>query len=239
MTRRGSSLPKREMIDERLAEMVGPDRCPLCRFRTDDERRFLDSILWESVNDRLFRARLEKGGGFCRAHAAQILEADKRSTGSSLGAAILLAAGLRARARELSDMTRGWRRHAARSIADARRTPDCPVCAQVAAAEGHAASRLATLAAERAWAEALGTAGFCLADLLTVWAAAAASDEGQRAWAPVGAAQLERLREVLARLDGFIDNSSHDRMHLLSDDESRSLREATAILGGGEPGRRT
>jgi hypothetical protein len=110
---------------------------------------------------------------------------------------------------------------------------------QVAAAETHAAARLAKLAAEPAWAEALGTAGFCLADLLTVWAASAASDEGQRAWAPVGAAQLERLREVLARLDGFIDNSSHDRMHLLSDDESRSLREATAILGGGEPGRRT
>jgi hypothetical protein len=238
MTRRRSSLPKREMIDERLAEMVGPDRCPLCRFRIDDERRFLDSILWESVNDRIFRARLEKGGGFCRAHAAQILEADRRSTGSSLGAAILLAAGLRARARELSDMTRGWRRHAARSIADARRKPDCPVCAQVAATEAHAAARLATLAAEPAWAEALGTAGFCLVDLLTVWAAAAASDEGQQAWAPVGAAQLARLQEVLARLDGFIDNSSHDRMHLLSEDESRSLREATAILGGGEPGRR-
>jgi hypothetical protein len=232
-------LPARQSIDERLASMVSPDSCPLCRFRADAAERYLDSLLWESVNDRDVRARLAKGGGFCRTHSGMLLEADRRSTGGSLGGAILLAAGLRQRLRGLEATSGQSRRTISRSLAEARRAPDCPVCTQIATAEQHAAERLVALATEPAWTIALGSAGFCLDDLALTWSVATRSDAHLRGWVGVGSAQVDRLGKLLDRLQGFIDHSSHDQLHLMSDEERASLGEATQALSGRQGKRRT
>jgi hypothetical protein len=231
-------LPARQSIDERLAGMLSADACPLCRFREDAARRYLDSLLWESVNDRDFRGRLAKGGGFCRIHAGQLIEADRRSTGGSLGAAILLATGLRQRLGRLEGLSAGHRRRLARALADARQAPTCPVCARVAEADRDAGERLVALVAEPTWAAALGSAGFCLDDLTAIWSVAASTEAGHRTWSPVAAAQLERLRRLLGRIDAYVDHSSHDTLHLQADEERRSLREVTRALAGDQGAQR-
>ena len=73
-----------------------------------------------------------------------------------------------------------------------------------------------------AWADALATAAFCLDDFLELWAVAG----GDAAFRPVAERQVARMRDLRHRLDGFVDHSSHDRRHLLTDLERTATDEA-------------
>src|SRR5262249_25156092 len=126
-------LPVRTGADVHLADAFDRPGCPLCRERDRTEAAYLESILAESGHDVPFRRALDEGRGFCGRHAALVLDADRRRSGS-LGAAILLRATLTARLPELeaANATRGWSR--ARRVAEAARPPDCPACARNASA---------------------------------------------------------------------------------------------------------
>jgi hypothetical protein len=59
--------------------------CPVCRLRADSAERFLDSLLWESVNDPDKRGEIRRSLGFCREHSWVLAR-----SGASLGVAIVL-----------------------------------------------------------------------------------------------------------------------------------------------------
>jgi hypothetical protein len=87
---------------------------------------------------------------------------------------------------------------------------------------------LVHLTADPAWAEAAATADLCLDHFLALIA------EGPAA-APLSAIetrQLARLRELEERLESFVQRSSHDRRHLITDPERASLAAAASLLGG-------
>ena len=58
--------------------------CPLCDLDNASVRKYISDMLYESVNDRTLRKRLEKQKGFCSFHGELILE-----HGDALGIAIL------------------------------------------------------------------------------------------------------------------------------------------------------
>jgi len=64
--------------------LTQPD-CPVCRLMARDSERYLDSLLWESVNDPGVRHKLREAQGLCHQHAWQLNRA-----GASLGVAILM-----------------------------------------------------------------------------------------------------------------------------------------------------
>jgi len=64
--------------------LTQPD-CPVCRLMARDSERYLDSLLWESVNDPGVRHNLRQAQGFCHEHAWRLSRA-----GASLGVAILM-----------------------------------------------------------------------------------------------------------------------------------------------------
>ncbi|MFL5679706.1 MAG: DUF6062 family protein [Chloroflexota bacterium] len=224
-----AELPIREIGDARLADELAERVCPVCAERDRAATRFVDSILFERVTDRGFRAELDAARGFCRRHTRDVLRAD-RASGSGAGAAILFDAIARVRLAELETALHDRGRSRARRIAAARRPAACPVCGHAAESEASTVERLVALAADDAWADALGDAAFCLDHLLAIVAVA----EPTAAWQRIGERQLQRIGELRGRLGSFAHHSSHDRRHLLTDEERASADEGAAFLGGNE-----
>jgi len=55
--------------------------CALCNLETEGMRHYLDSILYESVNDTKVRAELKRSHGYCHRHAHQLITFDNALTG--------------------------------------------------------------------------------------------------------------------------------------------------------------
>jgi Family of unknown function (DUF6062) len=228
-------LPARSGADASLASAFAAGGCPVCNGRARTEAAYLESILAESVNDVQFRAALDDARGFCEDHSVALLAADRRGAGG-VGAAILLWATLSIRHRELEAAAAGGRRRRGRRIADAARPPSCPACERVGGAQARALERLITLAEQPPWADAVGSAPFCLRHLTALLA----RHPGTPLWDSIEARQIDRLRDLRDRLDGYAYTSSHDRVHLQTDAQRRAPDEAAQLLGGGrpEPGQR-
>ncbi|HVL53125.1 MAG TPA: DUF6062 family protein [Vitreimonas sp.] len=223
-----AELPVRDIADVPLAALFGKPGCPLCRRVTDITTRFVDAMLYESVNDVPFRAELDAGRGFCRHHVHEVLSANRNRTGGSLASAILLGAMLRVRRGELGQ-ARGGGRARSRRLEAAAAAPDCPICRQADRGLAGAAESLVRLSAQEAWAEALAQAPWCLEHLVRLMA------EPRRppAFASVEGRQLERLERLQALLESFAHHSSEDRRHKLTDEERAAVDEAARTLGGG------
>jgi len=58
--------------------------CPACTLITKTVRRYLDSLLYESVNDPVVRRKLRSSLGFCRRHSLALL-----TVGDAFGVAII------------------------------------------------------------------------------------------------------------------------------------------------------
>jgi len=221
-------LPARDIGDVRLADLVEAGGCPVCSARADAIARFVDAVLWESVNDVAFRRELDTARGFCEPHSRAILIADRAQSGGALGASILYHAILRIRLREVESAMVAKGRTRRRRLDGAATPPDCAVCAMARETEIGAIDRLRQLSAQAAWRDALSTADVCLVHLVALARDAPDTD----AWHEVERRQMERLRDIQARLRGFIDHSGQDRRRLMTDTERRAVDEASRLLSG-------
>jgi hypothetical protein len=223
-------LPVRTGADVHLADAFARPGCPLCRERARQERAYLESVLAESVLDVGYRTRLDAARGFCARHCRALLGHDRRGAGS-LGASILLRATLSMRLRELEAVSGDTGRGRGRRAAEAARPPACPACERVRASDRVVADGLVELCADTAWAEAASGAPFCLEHLVALVDRRTAPAW----WLPVERRQLERLRDLRDRLDGFAHTSAHDRRHLQTQSQRAAVDEAADVLGGRQP----
>lgn len=221
-------LPVHSGADARLADAFSKPGCPLCRLRADRERTYMASILSEFVNDVPFRAQLDRARGFCEAHVHGLVDADRRGSGGLLGPAILFHAVLRLRLREAAEAHRTKGRSRSKRIAEARTPARCPICVETRRADVVTVAGLVNLAADPAWAQAAASADVCLDHLLAMMS----EPPSTAGWAQVEAQQLARLRQLNEALESFVHRSSHDRRHLITDEERASLAAAARVLGG-------
>jgi hypothetical protein len=70
-----------------LSDLEHPG-CPVCRSVARHAARYLEELLWESVNDPYMRPRLREAHGFCREHALLAVQIAGRHDGGQ-GIAIL------------------------------------------------------------------------------------------------------------------------------------------------------
>jgi hypothetical protein len=101
-------------------------------------------------------------------------------------------------------------------------------CTQGATAVETALVRFAERSGDPAWADVLAAAPFCLDDLLALWSRAGSAP----AFELVIRANLARFEDLRRRLEGYAYHSSHDRRHLLTDEERSAADDATRALGG-------
>jgi hypothetical protein len=198
-----------DIVDVRLLDAMREPGCPLCAIRARSEKSIMDSVINERVLDIGFRKDLERRFGFCRRHVAQLVPTDRRETGGILGSSILLAAVIDRRLGDLRDNPIEQGRRRRDRLNNARKRPPCIACTQGASAAENAEARMSGRARDPGWADALARAEFCLDDR-----------------------QVERFEALRIRLDGFAHHSSHDRRHLMTDEERTAADEATRVLGG-------
>jgi len=220
-------LPARDIVDVRLAATVKLGGCAICAVRARSERATLDAIIAERVLDIGFREGLEREHGFCRRHSAELLEANRQTSGS-LGSSILFGAIIERRVAAIREALRARGRSRRQRLAEAAKRPPCIACSQGASAVDIALGRLVGRSADPAWAAAMREIPFCLDDFTALLAAA--GDEA--AFAPIAEHHLVRLETLRRRLDGFVDHSAQDRRHLLADDERAAADEAARLLAG-------
>jgi hypothetical protein len=213
----------------RLLEAMARGGCPVCVVRARSEKATMDAIINERVLDLGFRADLERTQGFCRRHVAELVTTDRRETGGILGSSLLLSAVIDRRLGELDGGADQRGRRLRSRLAAARKRPPCVACTQGATAVETALTRLAERVADPTWADPIAEAPFCLDDLIDLWAVAG----GGPAFEPVIRQQLDRFAALRVRLEGFAHHSSHDRLHLMTDEEKTAADEATRALGGG------
>lgn len=140
LRRRPVPLDQRVGYRDLLADLGRPG-CPACHGANRAAWRYIDGLLWESVNDPETRARLRASHGFCRRHAFMALSIASQQ-GDSLGMAILYEDFLRnIRAEVLEVLGPKRRRERATSL---RPGQACIICES---ARGAAGNYLAILAA--------------------------------------------------------------------------------------------
>jgi hypothetical protein len=71
---------------ERALQQPG---CPICRCSTQQQRRYLQWLVWENVNDVGTRVRLGQSLGFCGRHARQMLQVERDMLDMTLGNSII------------------------------------------------------------------------------------------------------------------------------------------------------
>lgn len=225
-------LPARDFEQIRLAEALERGRCPICDSRQEAGYAALRGLAREGATDRGLRDRMDKGLGFCQPHSVGLSRMELAQTSSQLATAVLLDAVLRRRLATLKKLSGSDAAAQGRGMAELS-DPKCPVCARVAEASAAAVRSLLELAADPAWAAALGDGEICLDDLYALWAAAAAgSRETQGRWSGILAAQLERLAALQKTLADYAHNSTADRRHLITRDQQEAGAAAIRLFGG-------
>jgi len=222
-----STLPARDLVDVRLADILSKPGCPPCRGRADAQARFLDGWLYERVNDVRTRRELDETRGLCDDHLHALLAADRARAGGGLGTAILYDAMLRIRLHQLTRAHGERGRGRSKRLSEAAAPPACLVCKEAAAGEQAVLDGLLWHLGDPAWAEATAAAPLCLAHLRDLMSAGS----GDARWAPVEARQLARVHALQERLVAFAHLSSHDRRHLRTAEQEASVDEAAALLG--------
>jgi hypothetical protein len=201
--------PGRDMTYHRLLEALAEPDCPVCALRSAAVHRYLEGILYESVNDVGLRHTLVRSRGFCREHAWELA-----AFGDSLATAILYKdqvveaiEDLR-QARGRSGTPRGAGRTRRPDAAGPavlvrrRRTPDapCPACRIADEATGRYLSALIQHIDSPELRQAIDRSAFlCLPDVLRTLELAAGSDPA-RVILDIAEAKLAALHQDLAEL---------------------------------------
>ncbi len=69
-----------------LRDALASPGCAVCHLKANAADHYLDSLLWENVNDPGLRHRIRQARGFCNQHAWELV----RYKGASLGVAIIM-----------------------------------------------------------------------------------------------------------------------------------------------------
>lgn len=226
-------MPARDIAEMRLAELLAGGGCPLCAARAAAEQRLIDALIGEAVNDVGVRRRLDRAGGFCARHTTLLPSRERARRGGTLGSAILLGSVLDGRLDRLRLLEDASGRGLSRRVGEMAKVPECPLCADVQAAERTARSVLLVRLGDAAWSAALVAAPFCLDDLMALWQAVAQSDRATLAvWRPVAIAQRVRIEGLRQTAQAYVDHTGHDRQAELTNDERVAADRLVELLAG-------
>lgn len=187
---------------EALRQAAG---CPLCAIEAESTKRYLEGLLYESVNDPGVRRGLRESRGYCPRHA-HILAGFK----SGLGTAILYRDQVELFLEFLNALRRPGLRRLRRSAAAAwAKHQQCPACRlEAESRERHAAVLIDDLADAQMRAAFDACPGLCVPHFLFVYDRTA--DPGTRDY--LLEAQQRKFAALQAELDEFIARHDYRRL---------------------------
>lgn len=229
-------LPARDLAELRVAERLVGAGCPFCAWRLAAEERAIDALIGEAVTDPGVRRRIDRAGGFCARHTVMLPLRERERRGGTMGSAVILSSVLRSRLAALEAASAGGPRRLRGRIEALAAPPACPICADVDGSVGAALAVIVARLADPAWADALGRAACCWADLMLLWETAArAGGRALDAWRPIAARHTERLEAAAATAEAYVAHSAFDRRGDLTEEEREASDVLTDLLAGHSP----
>lgn len=209
-----------------LRAALGGPGCAICALTVRTLERYLQGVVYESVNDVRIRTELRATFGLCAGHGAMLREAR-----SALGTAIIERDMLRAAAQQLAQLPPGGGRSLRAALFGGRagELPLAPAgpCLACQLADKTERELVALLLRhyDELRADFQGSAGLCLAHLRLAVAAPAAP-------AALREDQLAIWARLEAELDEFIRKQDHNAAGEAIGPESDSWSRALDLLSG-------
>ncbi|HUX78049.1 MAG TPA: DUF6062 family protein [Anaerolineae bacterium] len=231
-----------------LRDALAQPGCAVCRLKADAVDRFLDGLLWESVNDPGRRREIRQARGFCHRHAWSLVRVS-----ASLGVAIItrdvLQSALAATESATFQATSPWsmrrvrealdpRQPAAAATAElvARLEPQaaCPACVWAEKMEGVYLSEFVNhlLGQDGLLADYESSDGLCLPHFRQ----ALARVRDERVFEALVNAQRSIWERLIAHLSEFIRKSDHRFHNETWGEERDAWLRAIAALAGAKAG---
>lgn len=211
-----SSMPEKHIPYFALVDALETSGCPICTQVETGLKKYLDTLLYEGINDVGFRRRLRKNRGFCSYHA-HLFRACNDGLAVALTHRNLLADAIEAAASRRQNRPR----HAAEQ---------CLLCELIAESETrHLAVLIDFIEDENLQNAFLGSDGLCLPHFKRLLEKC----KNVPAW--LREFQIRRYRELLVAIDTFIDacNASTPRTEAsLSPKEKNAWKNVIDMLYG-------
>jgi len=223
-------MSEKHAIYKQLKDTLQEPGCPICHIGEAAGRKYLDILLFESVNDPGIRKQLESSLGFCYYHSRELLT----FPGKRLGAGIIEQHMLKVALRQMQKSSAPSRRSffSKRDGNQKVEKATCPACEQAEAAEGRAARDMLQHFVNDLDQSIAEAGGLCLNH---VQLALSACDDKETHTA------LIRLHEPLwqeeiALLDEFIRKHDHRFRHEgISQTEGNAVVRSIEIITGERP----
>jgi hypothetical protein len=222
-----------------VIEACGQAGCPLCRLNQRTAERYVDSVLYEMVNDPKVRADFAASRGYCNRHAWLMPEGHGRSLGIAMLQRTALIAALEALdeagyrtpghllRRMLSGDANGGSPATRDLVAALEPQVECSVCQQEADMEGVALNALLDHLDEADMARAFEqSAGLCLPHFRR----ALALIQDEKTFARFGQMQRAHLERLRAELSEFIRKNDYRYIAEGYGAEGDSWLRATGIV---------
>jgi hypothetical protein len=213
-----------------LIDAAAEPGCPVCHLSIKSTRRYLDSVIYEYVNDPGVRDDLRAARGYCNKHAWWLTDIP----GSALGVAIVYKDIVQSIAGAVDALPDGNKASAGAEGLLERLRPAgaCPACKHRDVKEEHLLNALLKNIDDERLATALtDSSGLCLPHLVR----ALELVEDNRTLRRLAALQQDKLARLQDELSEFIRKSDYRFQAEGFGQEGNSWRRALALVSG-EPG---
>lgn len=227
--------------DDIVAAMAEPG-CAFCKLQLRAAERYIDALLWESVNDPRIRREVANARGFCTSHAWLLIRPGGALSSAIIYKDVVQAAARLVRAAPIARLSL-WRRVQAllgrrqpvedtlvRALAPQQR---CPVCLNAVEIDAHLCTTM--LAAHAKSDEVLAhyrtSSGLCLSHFQTLVSHA----HQPAARAAFIAVQLDIWAALEGELAEFIRKSDHQARGEKFGAERDAWERAIALTSGPQP----
>lgn len=216
-------------LEELATILQTREGCPICHYGRLSGRRYLDGVMYESVNDFGLRQKLVENMGFCAFHSQEMLT----FPGAKLGAAIIEQAMLKEAIRRMegtvgvrSGLFSRGNKNAFDDVTPDRNT--CPACLHEQGSERRAIGEMVAHW-DDSWAAYLEKSGGMCFNHLTHALKLAPKDVARS----LKAIHKRLWKEMVEQLDEFIRKQDYRfRDEIISQEEALASRRTIAILTG-------
>jgi len=216
----GKHLPYYHILDG----LRRADQCPLCALESEGLHRYMDSFLWEGVNDPGIRAGLILSKGYCARHAELLL-----SFRNGLGTAILYQDQVRLFLRLLDGLANASVRGASREVVRYAHHAECPLCLYQRESRQHnILSMVEGLGHEEMRDAFQASPGLCVPHFLH----AVQATQSEATLRFLVETQLQKSRELLEELETFCRKHDHRYIHEGFGKEADSWVRAARMIAG-------
>jgi len=189
-----------------LVDACQPDVCPVCHLLEIRERRYIDSLFYESVNDPGVRTRLRQTGGLCNRHIRLFLE-----IGDALGLSIIS-----------KDLLSQWLNTSHPN------STACPLCQTYGESEHHIIRAVSGyLRIEDFWPALRNSAGLCRRHFAQISDGLSLKDLHIK----LQQFQTEKIQVLLQKLEQVIQKNDYRfQTEKITEDEGKAIKIAWSLL---------